>query len=124
MKMHLFSLVMLAAVAHSQDSSFVSLALRLRQNELLRVSPPLISPAPAPRPLFGSRYPWHEKITSTVFWCGEPATTTSPSNRKSAFDSRWWLHAPGENPFYFALPYSDIDSGHTRPEASSMGVFD
>jgi hypothetical protein len=59
----LVSLV-IAAAAHGEN--FVSLAVRLWQNELLRVSPPLMSPAPAPRLLFGSRYPWHSVTSSGV----------------------------------------------------------
>ena len=79
----LVSLV-IAAAAHGEN--FVSLAVRLWQNELLRVSPPLMSPAPAPRLLFGSRYPWHS-VTSSVFNIRETATQGDPGNCSSA-----WIH--------------------------------
>ena len=53
-------------------------------------------------------------ITSTVFWAGEPG------NMQSSFDANWVQNAPYQNPFYVALPYSDIDNHHTRPEARSV----
>jgi hypothetical protein len=59
-------------------------------------------------------------IGVTTFWCGEAPTTSSPSNRVSAWDRSWVYNAPRESPFYFALPYNDVESGHTRPEAASV----
>lgn len=76
-------------------------------------------------------YPWHERVMTTVFWIGEPASDDNRdiSNADSIFDSRWMEHyggvddpvlrsghfprgfKPEENPFYAALPYSDIKHG-------------
>jgi len=85
-----------------------------------------MSPAPQPAPrrsfsLFGrSRYPIHYGIITTIFWVGERATAISPSNCRSAYDSQWLLHAPGENPYYCSIPYTDLEGGHTKAEAPSM----
>lgn len=74
-------------------------------------------------------YPWHNNITATVFWIGEGADDSNDfiHNRASAW-TRDWVAAyggvdnpdklcdfkpcdftPGENSFYAALPYNDLD---------------
>jgi len=79
-------------------------------------------------------YPLHENITATLFWIGE---NESPDNHQitnveSAWDDNWLKHyggvdtperttllptfKPNENPFYFALPYSDFDDNGNRRE--------
>ncbi len=81
---------------------------------------------------------WKENIVATTFWIGEPTSSGSPSNTSSAWDSGWMAHYGGEdsptqrvdflpnrfiprqNPFYIALPYSDVSRGHTKPEASQI----
>ena len=81
---------------------------------------------------------WKENIVATTFWIGEPAGSGSPSNTRSAWDSEWMAHYGGEdsptqrvdllptgftprqNPFYIALPYSDVSNGHTKPEAAQI----
>jgi hypothetical protein len=66
----------------------------------------------------GGRYPWHREIGTTIFWVGELAHQGDPGNLRSAWDSRWLLTAPRQNPFYVALPFNDIDDrDHTKPEA-------
>ncbi|HZE14276.1 MAG TPA: hypothetical protein VE197_00385 [Mycobacterium sp.] len=64
-------------------------------------------------------YPWHPKITATVFWCGEAAgpSNANISNRQSAYDLHWGRHCSRENQFYVALPYADhLDSGKLNPD--------
>jgi len=79
-----------------------------------------MSPSPQ-RSFFGGRYPWRLQITTTVFWCGEASTPTSPSNRVSAWDKNWMLNAPRHSPFYCALPYNDVLDDHTtRSEAPAI----
>jgi hypothetical protein len=81
---------------------------------------------------------WKENIVATTFWIGEPTSSGSPSNTSSAWDSGWMAHYGGEdsptqrvdflpnrfiprqNPFYIALPYSDVSHGHTKPEAAQI----
>ena len=81
---------------------------------------------------------WKENIVATTFWIGEPTKSGSPSNTRSAWDSGWMAHYGGEdsptqrvdflpnrfiprqNPFYIALPYSDVSHGHTKPEAAQI----
>ena len=118
--------LLLATAAHGGEP-FVAEALKMRSDMILHYSPPLINPVPAPAPrrsllsMFGgSRYPWHLEISTTVFWCGEPPSPGSPSNRVSAWDRSWVYNAPIESPFYCALPYNDVEAGHTRPEAASV----
>lgn len=84
------------------------------------------------------RYPAHHNIVATMFWVGETADETNDyiSNVPSAWDEEWLTHfggvddplkrcdnlpcsfAPQENPYYFALPYNDLDdTGNPKPEA-------
>ena len=82
--------------------------------------------------------PWKENIVATTFWIGEPTSSGSPSNTRSAWDSGWMAHyggrdsptrrvdflpngfTPRQNPFYIALPYSDVSHGQTKPEAAQI----
>ena len=86
----------------------------------------------------GEGGPWKENIVATTFWIGEPTSSGSPSNTRSAWDSEWMAHYGGEdsptqrvnflptgftprqNPFYIALPYSDVSHGQTKPEAAQV----
>jgi hypothetical protein len=83
--------------------------------------------------------PWKTNITTTVFWIGEKPTKGNPTpNDKSSWD-RDWTHnyggydcpaqrigyrpagfVPKQNPFYIALPYNDINTRGTKPEAKSV----
>jgi hypothetical protein len=75
-------------------------------------------------------------IVTTVFWIGE--TGSGPTNARSVWD-RDWLNSyagaddpvrrrghgpagfrPLENPFYIALPYSDVRAGRLKPEAAKV----
>jgi hypothetical protein len=81
----------------------------------------------------------HTAIT-TIFWVGEPADSDNGgiANAASAWDGAWQQHyggvdaqtprsgylpagfTPHENPFYFALPYSDItEHGERKASASA-----
>ena len=88
-----------------------------------------------------SKYPIHQNVTTTVFWIGESPSPDNDyiSNSESAWDSMWVAHyggmddpksrsgyfpsdfTPHENPFYVALPYSDInDNGERRSDSSKV----
>lgn len=79
-----------------------------------------------------TRYPWKTNIMTTVFWIGELPTQNNPTpNTKSAWDREWVKNfggyddpdndardgfrpkefIPGQNPFYIALPYNDLQTG-------------
>jgi hypothetical protein len=80
-------------------------------------------------------YPVHRDVTATVFWVGEPASADNDeiANAASYWDGDWEAHyggfddpehrtadgsrpaafRPRENPFYFALPYGELDDGDT-----------
>jgi hypothetical protein len=73
-----------------------------------------------------------------VFWVGEPADASNANitNTVSSWDEAWQAHyggvddpnsrngyvpaafAPKENPFYFALPYSDFDDNGNRKSSA------
>lgn len=94
----------------------------------------------APR-LSYTLYPWKTDIVATVFWIGETPTENNPrTNTKSAWDPQWQANyggfddpdpakrttnfipgnfVPKLNPFYIALPYTDVEGGNTRPEAAT-----
>jgi hypothetical protein len=83
--------------------------------EMIRDDPTLtISPLPGGQ----VEYPWHVGIETTVFWCLEPASDHSPSNYRSVYDSLWFQHFRSENPFFVAVPYCDIENGHTKASAA------
>ncbi len=88
-----------------------------------------------------TRYPWKLDIVTTVFWIGELPTPGNPvPNTVSAWDKRWTSNyggyddpspegrdgllpkkfLPGQNPFYFALPYNDISKTGTKASARAM----
>ncbi len=88
-----------------------------------------------------SRYPWKRQIVTTTFWIGEKAGQNNPvPNNKSSWDQRWaenyggtdtpkkenrsnYLPAsftPGQNPFYIALPYNDLQKSGHKDEASKV----
>jgi len=104
---------------------------------------PKPAPAPAP-PAVPTPVPTptgvHDNIISTIFWVGEAADASNANitNTVSAWDEAWQTHyggvddpnnrngyypaafVPHENPFYFALPYSDFDNdGNRRASAGS-----
>lgn len=84
-------------------------------------------------------FPWKRNITATIFWIGEQPTANNPTpNCASSWDTRWQLNyggyddpnparrtvgyrpvsfVPGQNPFYVALPYNDVDKHGTKAEA-------
>jgi hypothetical protein len=87
------------------------------------------------------RYPWKREIVTTTFWIGEKPGKNNPvPNRASSWDPDWARHyggtdtpdpdkrvdsrpagfVPGQNPFYVALPYNDVQMGSHKPEAAEM----
>lgn len=86
-------------------------------------------------------YPVHENITATVFWVGEDADDSNKfiHNRSSAWIEDWerayggvddpenrcdyrpCAFTPRENPFYFALPYNDLDD-NGKLKASARNI--
>ncbi len=86
-----------------------------------------------------------KKVMTTLFWVGEEANRSNDyiANDDSAWDMEWVEHyggvddpddrrgfypadfTPGENPFYFALPYSDIKNrGGRKVSARSVPWYD
>ena len=81
----------------------------------------------------------HTNIITTYFWVGEKASPDNGyiANDQSAWDENWATHfggedtpnarngyypaafIPKENPFYFALPYSDIDDNGNRKASAT-----
>ena len=115
--------------------------MAVRENLIVatNVTPYLKSPwDETPKPVAG-RWPWKERIKTTVFWVGERPTENNPvPNNKSSWDGQWESNyggydsprnrigfrpagfIPKQNPFYIALPYNDIGPGGTKPEASKV----
>lgn len=88
--------------------------------------------------------PSYKVTLATFFWVGESADTSNGfiSNVMSAWDSHWTEHfggvddphnrcgyhpcsfTPKENPFYFALPYNDLDElGNRKASAENIPWF-
>ena len=86
-------------------------------------------------------YPWRRSIVTTIFWIGERPRGNNPvPNARSSWDRYWYYNyggydnpdpgarrnfipvhfVPHQNPFYFALPYNDVQGGHTKYEASRV----
>ena len=96
----------------------------------------------APAPLVAQdRYPWKREIVTTTFWIGEkPAKNNPVPNHASSWDANWAKNyggtdspdkddrvdyrpasfVPGQNPFYVALPYNDLQKSGLKPEAAKM----
>jgi hypothetical protein len=112
-----------------------------------RPGPPLVplSGDALPTPLPGdenSRYPWKRQIVTTTFWIGETPSRNNPvPNRSSCWDPDWAKNyggndspdstdrtpdytpaafTPGQNPFYIALPYNDMEHGGHKAEAAQV----
>jgi hypothetical protein len=96
-----------------------------------------------PGPLLkdGGPYPWRTDIVTTTFWVGETAAKNNPvPNDKSSWDVKWAKNyggtdsperaarsgyipaafTPGQNPFYVALPYNDVQASGHKPEAAQV----
>jgi hypothetical protein len=143
----LFAICCGNASAQSQYQSstdFAKFAIKLRENGLLAFGSSL-GPTMARRgwPLTGGleRGPWKIGIVTTIFWIGERPTTNNPvPNDRSSWDPNWFSNyggyddpnsksrkdfipmsfLPRQNPFYVALPYNDVEGGHTKPEAKEV----
>jgi len=106
----------------------------------LRDTLPKVFAPTQPRTVY-TRFPWKRNIVSTVFWIGELPTANNPTpNTVSAWDLRWTSNyggydnpkpanrdgflpkdfTPGQNPFYFALPYNDISRTGTKASARAV----
>jgi hypothetical protein len=92
-------------------------------------------------------YPLHEDVRTTVFWIGEPASADNDeiANAQSYWDADWQAHfggvddpdhrtadgkwpagfRPEENPYYFALPYGELDdSDAIKPDVTTVPWYD
>ena len=87
------------------------------------------------------RYPWRLGIITTIFWIGERPRGNNPvPNARSSWDKYWYYNyggydnpdpgsrrnfipinfVPRQNPFYVALPYNDVEHGHTKYQAREV----
>ncbi len=87
----------------------------------------------------------YHRVIATFFWAGEPASADNSyiANDQSAWDESWAAHfggfddpddrcgyrpcgfVPRENPFYFALPYDNLDeNGNEKPAVSAIPWYD
>jgi hypothetical protein len=92
-------------------------------------------------------YPLRSNVTATVFWVGEQAGPDNGgiANDASAWDAQWRAHfggvddperrvrggqwpagfTPKENPYYFALPYSEFtDDGTVKADVDRVPWYD
>lgn len=115
---------------------FTALDVDLLLQGMERSSRLFINP-PTPEP----RYPWKRRVSTTVFWIGEPGSdSTSTPNHQSSWDEKWAEHfggfdtpepkarhryspasfTPRQNPFYVALPYNDLCHEGHKAEAARL----
>jgi hypothetical protein len=102
---------------------------------------PVTEDCPAEPASVADRYSWKREIVTTTFWIGEKPSKNNPvPNRASAWDKQWAAHyggpdtpdrddrtdfrpsafIPGQNPFYVALPYNDVQMDGHKPEAEEI----
>ncbi len=128
---------------YESSEDFARYAMKLRESALLKIEPVVFVPTTSESSAFGfeGRYPWKVNIMTTVFWVGEKPTPNNPvPNTRSAWDINWLVDyggfddpdpsrrrnyipinfTPRQNPFYVALPYNDVTSGATKPEAPAV----
>jgi hypothetical protein len=125
-----------AAVAARRRSEFAKYAMKLREQEIHKVEPPVFVPTSS-RPAT-QRFQWKTNIVTAVFWIGGPKETDMVSVRTaSAWEPNWVQNyggvdnpdssarrsyipvafIPRQNPFYCALPYNDVTHDQFKPEA-------
>lgn len=121
--------------AHSADFKPENLLSKITRRSTQSSVPLLPALSPALAAQTSSR-----QVTTTVFWVGEPADADNGyiANAMSAWDDQWQDNyggvddpknrngyfpssfTPKENPFYIALPYSDLtDSGKRKASAEN-----
>jgi len=137
------------AVAHAEtpyqsSSDFAKYAMKLREESLLQLEPQVIIPTESNKAGVRGLYPWRLNIVTTIFWVGESASVNNPvHNYSSSWDRDWMQNfggidsgnsrralpeggsipagfIPQQNPFYFALPYNDVEHGNHKPEARNV----
>lgn len=99
---------------------------------------PTESPIPTPTPITGSTL--SKEVIATLFWVGETADSSNGyiTNVESAWVGDWMGSyggndapdnrcgykpcdfTPKENPFYYALPYNDLDENGERKASTSL----
>ena len=101
-------------------------ALPLPVKKLPVVIPPIKSTPTTTTPIVVSTYPWHNDILATQFYIGETGLSgttawdchavTHYGGIDSPFGRNNYLptFTPKENPFYLALPYTDIGEAGTH----------
>lgn len=136
----LFVLLIIAGVVfksrHMSVKPTFSIAKKSNEKFVSGV-PATPTPTPTPTPVWSSKYIVHDDIYATMFWVGEKASGANDyiPNEASAWDTHWlerfggidnpykrdgyYPHGftPKENPFYFALPYTEY--GPTGLKASA-----
>jgi hypothetical protein len=133
---------------YQSSTDFAKFAIKLRENGFLTIGPKLgngarltIAGRGLPQTGGSERYPWKLSVVTTIFWVGERPTANNPvPNDRSSWDPNWISNyggyddpdsksrkdfipmsfLPRQNPFYVALPYNDVVSGHTKPEAKDV----
>lgn len=133
----------------AKEEGLIALSSRTGSQHLVPGALPTTKPASTlpkvfaptrPRDVY-TRFPWKRNIVSTVFWIGETPTANNPvPNTVSAWDRKWTSNyggfdnpkstardgylpkgfTPGQNPFYFALPYNDISRNGTKASARAV----
>jgi hypothetical protein len=128
---------------YQSSTDFAKFAVKLRENGLLTFESKSGNTADRALAFNGGlgRGPWKVGIVTTVFWIGERPTANNPvSNDSSSWDPNWLSNyggyddpnsksrkdfiplnfLPRQNPFYVALPYNDVEGGHTKREAKDV----
>lgn len=133
---------------YQSSTDFAKFAIKLRENGLLTFEQKpgsVFGSTTTGRglALFGGpeRHPWKIGIVTTIFWIGEHPTANNPvPNDCSSWDPNWFSNyggyddpssksrkdfvpisfLPRQNPFYVALPYNDVENGHTKTEAKDV----
>ncbi len=137
------------AAAHAENpyqssSDFAKYAMKLREDSLLQLEPQVIIPTESNKAGVRGLYPWRLNIVTTIFWVGESASINNPVHNFSSSWDRDWMQSfggidsgasrralpdggsipagfvPQQNPFYFALPYNDVEHGNHKPEARAV----
>ncbi len=114
----LFGGAAFAQTQYESSTDFAKYAMKLRENALLKVEPKVImSPTKTTFTGDGPRYQTGPSLMGRSNGLAVGDDNPDPAGRRNYIPVNF---VPRQNPFYVALPYNDVEGGHTKSEAAQV----